>query len=87
MARDGIRPPIVGLQTAAVTLANGNTAIVMRIHKSWNPPHQVTYQRPFDSMDELDRPQRLHTSEPAVSVCGRQGRRRPGAAQLFRLRQ
>ena len=52
MARDGIRPPIVGLQTAAVTLANGNTAIVMRIHKSWNPPHQVTTKRPFDSMDE-----------------------------------
>jgi len=47
MARDGIRPPIVGLQTAAVTLANGNTAIVMRIHKSWNPPHQVTYQKAF----------------------------------------
>src|SRR6267154_4318559 len=47
MARDGIRPPIVGLQTAAVTLANSNTAIVMRIHKSWNPPHQVTYQKAF----------------------------------------
>jgi len=47
MVRDGIRPPISGIETAAVTLANGNLAIVMRIPKSWNPPHQVTYQKAF----------------------------------------
>ncbi len=45
--RDGIRPPIVGLQSKPVPLANGNVAIVMRIPKSWNPPHQVTYQKAF----------------------------------------
>ncbi len=47
MARDGIRPPIPGIQTAAVRLAVGSTAIVMSIPKSWNPPHQVTYQKSF----------------------------------------
>jgi hypothetical protein len=45
--RDGIRPPIVGVQSKPVPLANGNAAIVMRIPKSWNPPHQVTYQKAF----------------------------------------
>jgi len=47
IARDGIRPPITGLQTAAVKLSTGNRAIVMRIPKSWNPPHQVTFQKAF----------------------------------------
>lgn len=47
MARDGIRPPIPGIQTAAVRTAGGLTAIVMHIPKSWNPPHQVTYQKSF----------------------------------------
>jgi hypothetical protein len=47
MARDGIRPPIIGLQSKGISLANGNSAIVMRIPKSWNPPHQVTYQNAF----------------------------------------
>lgn len=47
MARDGIRPPIVGLQSASVRLASGNVAVVMRVPKSWNPPHQVTFQKAF----------------------------------------
>ncbi len=47
LARDGIRPPIIGLQSAAIALANGNTAIILHIPKSWNPPHQVTYQKAF----------------------------------------
>lgn len=47
MIRDGIRPPISGVQTAAICLANGTAAIAMRIPKSWNPPHQVTYQKTF----------------------------------------
>jgi hypothetical protein len=47
MARDGIRPPIFGLHTVPVPLGNGNVALVMRIPKSWNPPHQVTYQKAF----------------------------------------
>jgi hypothetical protein len=47
MMRDGIRPPIVGIQTVPVRLASGGAALVMRIPKSWNPPHQVTYQKAF----------------------------------------
>jgi hypothetical protein len=47
MARDGIRPPIMGLHTAAVKLSNGNCVIIIYVPKSWNPPHQVTYQKAF----------------------------------------
>src|SRR5271166_1800073 len=47
MLRDGVRPPISGIETAPVSLASGNVAIVMRIPKSGNPPHQVTYQKAF----------------------------------------
>jgi hypothetical protein len=42
MIRDGIRPPIFGVQTAAIRLETGSAAIAMRIPKSSNPPHQVT---------------------------------------------
>jgi hypothetical protein len=45
--RDGIRPAITGVQTIPIPLAGGNVAIVMRIPKSWNPPHQVTFQKAF----------------------------------------
>lgn len=47
MLRSGIRPAISGVSTAAVRLAGGGAAIVMRIPKSWNSPHQVTYQNVF----------------------------------------
>ena len=47
MLRDGIRPPISGVQTASVALTSGTFALVMRIPKSWNPPHQVTFQKAF----------------------------------------
>ena len=47
IARDGIRPPIAGLNARAIQLANGRTALVVRIPRSWNPPHQVTYQKAF----------------------------------------
>jgi hypothetical protein len=45
MARDGIRPPIPGLEFIRVPLAMGSAAIVAIIPKSWNPPHQVIFQR------------------------------------------
>jgi hypothetical protein len=48
MLRDGIRPALAGVQTVRVPLsANSSVAIVMHIPKSWNPPHQVTYQKAF----------------------------------------
>lgn len=46
MLRDGIRPPVI-VETAALALADGSYAFVMRIAKSWNPPHQVTFQNAF----------------------------------------
>jgi Putative DNA-binding domain len=45
--RDGIRPPITGVDPRVIELTNGNVAIVVRIPKSWNPPHQVTFQKAF----------------------------------------
>jgi hypothetical protein len=47
MLRDGIRPPLSGIQTVPVPLSTGHFAIVVHIPKSWNPPHQVTYQKAF----------------------------------------
>ena len=47
IARSGIRPAIAGLESFAVSLANGRVSIVVRIPKSWNPPHQVVYQGSF----------------------------------------
>jgi hypothetical protein len=47
LLRDGIRPSLSGVETVPVTLSNGNVALVMRIPKSWNPPHQVTFQKAF----------------------------------------
>ena len=47
MVRDGIRPRIMGMESVAVPLSNGNVAIVIRIEKSWNSPHQVVFQKTF----------------------------------------
>jgi hypothetical protein len=42
LARDGVEPRIVGLRMKAVSLATGGVIIVVRIPKSWNPPHRVS---------------------------------------------
>jgi hypothetical protein len=47
MLRAGVRPAIAGVSTAAIRLAAGGAAIVIRLPKSWNPPHQVTFQAVF----------------------------------------
>jgi hypothetical protein len=41
LARDGLEPRIVGLRMKAVPLTDGGYGIVLRIPKSWNPPHRV----------------------------------------------
>lgn len=41
--RTGVQPPLT-VESIAVPLAAGGVAIVMRIPKSWNPPHQVTFR-------------------------------------------
>jgi hypothetical protein len=46
MLRDGVRPPL-SVETRAVPLTGDRVALVVRIQKSWNPPHQVTFQKAF----------------------------------------
>jgi hypothetical protein len=42
LARDGIEPRIAGLRMKAVPITAGGFVIVLRIPKSWNPPHRVS---------------------------------------------
>jgi hypothetical protein len=42
LARDGIEPRIVGLQMKAVSVTGGGIAFVIRVPRSWNPPHRVS---------------------------------------------
>lgn len=44
MARDGINPRITNLQTRAIPLSGGGSIIVVRIPKSYNPPHRVIFR-------------------------------------------
>jgi schlafen family protein len=47
MARDSIRPPLPGLEFVRISLENGNHALVVAVPKSWNPPHQVIFQKDY----------------------------------------
>jgi hypothetical protein len=44
IARGGIEPRIYGLSIRAIRLAAGNEVLVLRVPKSWNPPHRVIAQ-------------------------------------------
>jgi hypothetical protein len=44
LIRSGIEPRIVNVRSKAIRLANGNTALVLRIPRSWNVPHRVSAQ-------------------------------------------
>lgn len=44
LARSGIEPRIQGLRVKAVALANGASCFVVRIPRSWHPPHRVSAQ-------------------------------------------
>jgi len=44
MARDGLSPRITNLRARAVPLGRGGSAIVVRIPKSYNPPHRVIFK-------------------------------------------
>jgi Putative DNA-binding domain len=44
MARDGLHPRITNLQTFAVPLSQGGCVIVVRVPKSYNPPHRVIFK-------------------------------------------
>ena len=42
LCRDGIDPRIVGLRMKSVAIKDGGFTIVIRIPRSWNPPHRVS---------------------------------------------
>lgn len=42
LMRDGLEPRVSGIRTKAVPSAGGGFTIVIRIPRSWNPPHRVT---------------------------------------------
>lgn len=44
ITRTGLEPRISGLRFKAVPIAPNNHALVIRVPRSWNPPHRVTAQ-------------------------------------------
>lgn len=44
IAQGGLEPRIAGLRMRAVPLAAGGFALVLRVPRSWNPPHRVVAQ-------------------------------------------
>jgi hypothetical protein len=42
LVRDGIEPRITGIKMRAINLSGGGFALIIRIPKSWNPPHRVS---------------------------------------------
>lgn len=42
LARDGIEPRISGLRMKSVPINGGGYVLILRIPKSWNPPHRVS---------------------------------------------
>jgi hypothetical protein len=44
MARDGLSPRVPNLQTRAVPLSGGGYVLVLRVPKSYIPPHRVTFK-------------------------------------------
>ncbi|MEW8659532.1 MAG: ATP-binding protein [Candidatus Thiodiazotropha endolucinida] len=44
MLRNAIEPKIPDVRMKQINLANGNRVILIRIPRSWNPPHRVTAQ-------------------------------------------
>ncbi len=44
IARNGIEPPISGIRIRAIPLTSGRKVLLLRIPRSWNPPHRVAAQ-------------------------------------------
>ena len=44
MARDGLHPRITNLHTRTVSLSGGGCVIVVRVPKSYNPPHRIIFK-------------------------------------------
>ena len=45
IVRDSLEPRIVGLTMRPVPLRNGNSVVAVRVPRSWNPPHRVSFQK------------------------------------------
>ena len=43
--RSGLEPPVSGIRMKAISLANGRSIILIRVPRSWNPPHRVVANR------------------------------------------
>jgi hypothetical protein len=41
LARDGLEPRVIGLQTRAIPLRSGERCLIMRVPRSWRGPHRV----------------------------------------------
>lgn len=41
LAKGGVEPRIPGLRMKAIPLSSGNHVLILRIPRSWNPPHRV----------------------------------------------
>jgi hypothetical protein len=44
LSRTGIEPIVQGLQVRSISLASGGHCLILRVPKSWNPPHRVSAQ-------------------------------------------
>lgn len=44
LTRSGLEPPVPGVRMKAVSLESGRHVIVIRVPRSWNPPHRVIAQ-------------------------------------------
>lgn len=44
ITRNGLEPPIPGIRIRAIPLATGRKVLLVRVPRSWNPPHRVTAQ-------------------------------------------
>jgi predicted HTH transcriptional regulator len=42
LVRDGVEPRIVGIRMRRVNLTGGGASVVIRVPRSWNPPHRVS---------------------------------------------
>jgi hypothetical protein len=42
LVRDGLEPRIFGIRMKSLSISSGGYVIVLRIPKSWNPPHRVS---------------------------------------------
>lgn len=44
LTRSGLEPPVPGVRMKAVSLESGRYIIIIRVPRSWNPPHRVIAQ-------------------------------------------